>query len=107
MHFLASREYPLIDSQTMAESVGYERLFRTRDGAFWLYLSSDERADAQERIIRLSVRDAIMWLNEAPENFGLLWHIARVVPALPQNAKSAFPPRKPFSSANKSQLLNP
>jgi hypothetical protein len=80
MQFLATREYPVIDYQTMSESIGLERLFRTPNGVFWLHMSSNGRTDPEERIIRLTARDAISWLNEAPEHFGSLWHFAKAVP---------------------------
>ena len=76
MHLLASREYPVIDCQTLAEFVGHERLFRGADGSFLLYLSSDGKPEAEERIAWLSVRDAISWLNEAPDEFGSFWECA-------------------------------
>jgi hypothetical protein len=50
MLLLASREYPVVDYQTMAEFVGHERLFRRADGSFLLYLSSEGRPDTEERI---------------------------------------------------------
>lgn len=78
MHFLVSREYPIVDYQTMAEFVGRERLFRTPDGTFWLHLSSDGEAAPEERIIRLTARDTITWLNEEPEQFGSFWELATV-----------------------------
>jgi hypothetical protein len=53
MHLLASREYPVIDYQTMAEFVGHERLFRTTNGGFLLHLSSAGKPYEEERIIRL------------------------------------------------------
>jgi hypothetical protein len=43
------------------------------DGAFLLHMSSDRKLEAQERIIRLTVRDAISWLNNAPDEFGSFW----------------------------------
>ena len=69
MHLLVSREYPVIDYQTMAEFTGQERLFRTANGAFLLLMSSDWNLAAEVRIIWLTARDAISWLNEAPEEF--------------------------------------
>ncbi len=76
MHFLVSREYPVVDYQTMAEFVGHERLFRTADGVFWLHMSSDGKSAAEERLIRLTLRDTIAWLNEPPEQFGSFWEFA-------------------------------
>jgi hypothetical protein len=80
MHFLASREYPVIDDQTMAELVGHERLFRSPNGVFWLHMSSDGKAGTEERIIQLTARDTITWLNEEPEQFGSFWEFAVVAP---------------------------
>ena len=80
MHLLASREYPVIDYQTMAEFIGHERLFRAANGdAFLLHMSSDWKLAAEERIIWLTARDAISWLNEAPEEYGSLWEFAKKV----------------------------
>jgi hypothetical protein len=78
MQLLASRDYPVIDYQTMGEFIGCERLFRTTDGAFLLHMSSKGKLEAAERIIWLTVRDAISWLNEPPDEFGSFWECARV-----------------------------
>jgi hypothetical protein len=76
MQLLVSRDYAVIDYQTMGEFVGYERLFRATDGAFLLHMSSEGKLEAEERIIWLTVRDAISWLNEAPDEFGSFWDCA-------------------------------
>jgi hypothetical protein len=76
MQLLASRGHAVIDYQTMDEFIGYERLFRATDGVFLLHMSSDRKLEAQERIIRLTVRDAISWLNDAPDEFGSFWEYA-------------------------------
>ena len=76
MHLLASRGYPVIDYQTMDEFIGRERLFRANDGAFLLHMSSEGTLETQERLIWLTVRDAISWLNEAPDEFGSFWECA-------------------------------
>jgi hypothetical protein len=78
MYLLAFREYPVIDCQTLAEFVGHERLFRGADGSFLLYMSSDGKPEAEERIAWLSARDAISWLNEAPDQFGFFWGCSEV-----------------------------
>jgi hypothetical protein len=54
-----SRDYAVIDYQTMGEFIGYERLFRATDGEFLLHMSSEGELEAEERIIWLTVRDAI------------------------------------------------
>jgi hypothetical protein len=84
LHLLASRDYPVVDYQTMAEYVGYERLFRTAAGAFFLHMSS--KGTAEERIIRLTARDALSWLNQEPEQFGSYWEFAKAAPANRQSA---------------------
>jgi hypothetical protein len=66
----------VIDYQTMGEFIGYERLFRTTDGAFLLHMSSEGKLEAEERIIWLTVRDAIVWLNAAPDKSGSFWKCA-------------------------------
>jgi hypothetical protein len=88
LHLLASREYPVVDYQTMAEYVGCERLFRAAHGAFLLHMSSQGTAD--ERIIRLTARDALSWLNQEPDQFGSYWEFAKVVPAVQQSAANAL-----------------
>jgi hypothetical protein len=40
--------------------------FQATEVEFLLHMSSDGKLDAEERIIWLTVRDAISWLNEAP-----------------------------------------
>ena len=69
----------MIDYQTLAEFTGRERLFRAVNGAFLLHLSSDWKLAAEVRIIRLSAREAISWLNETPEEFGSFWEFAQEV----------------------------
>ncbi len=83
MHLLASREYPVIDYQTMTESIAHERLFRAANGAFLLHMSSEGKPE--ERIIRLVARDAISWLNEEPDQFGSFWEFATIAPAVEQS----------------------
>jgi hypothetical protein len=83
MQLLACREHPVIDCQTLAEFIGRERLFRGADGSFLLHMSSDGKVE-EERIARLSVRDAISWLNEAPDQFGFFWEFAEIIPPVQQ-----------------------
>jgi hypothetical protein len=85
MQLLASRDHPVINYQTMAEFIGHERLFRVSDGAFFLlHMSTEGKLDGEERIIWLTVRDAISWLNEAPDQFGSFWESAIVAPLVQQ-----------------------
>jgi hypothetical protein len=80
MQLLASRDYPVIDYQTMDEFIGRERLFRALDGAFLLHMSSEGKLEGEERIIWLTMRDAISWLNESPDEFGSFWQCAMDTP---------------------------
>jgi hypothetical protein len=82
MQILAFRQYPAIDADTLDEFTGHERLFRGPDGSFLLHMSSDGQRAAEERVIWLSARDAISWLNEEPDHYGSLWEFAEVVPAV-------------------------
>jgi hypothetical protein len=64
----------------MAEFIGHERLFRATNGdAFLRHMSSDWKLAADERIIWLTARDAVSWLNEAPEEYGSLCEFAKKV----------------------------
>jgi hypothetical protein len=71
MQLLASREYPVIDYQTLSEFVGHERLFRGADGSFLLHMTED-KSDA-ERLVWFETRDAINWLHETPDQYGNFW----------------------------------
>jgi hypothetical protein len=69
----------------MGEFIGHERLFRAADGAFLLHMSSEGKFEADERIIWLTVRDAISWLDEEPDEFGSLFGSTRWILFLSRN----------------------
>ena len=73
MKLLASREYPVIDYQTLAAFIGHERLFRMPNGQLLLHMSSAGNLEPEERVIWVSLRDAMTWLNEPPEQYGSFW----------------------------------
>ena len=98
MQLLESRDYPVIDHQTMEEFTGYDRLFRASDGAFLLHMSSEGKLEAEERILWLSVREALSWLNDAPDQFGSFWEFAVVAPVGQQQLQ--------HSSSNESARVN-
>jgi hypothetical protein len=81
MQLLAFREYPAIDTDTLVEFMAHERLFRGTDGSFLLHMSSDAQLLAEERVIWLSVRAAMSWLNHDPDEYGSLWEFAEACPA--------------------------
>jgi len=74
MRLVASRMCPFIDSRSLEMRSGREVLFRQIDGSFILYLSDSDRLHgAEERIVRLDARSALLWANEPPEDRGSFW----------------------------------
>jgi len=86
MHLVVSRKCPFIDSRSLEVRNGREALFRQNDGSFILYLSDsdqpfggdkpfgpDKLSGAEERIVRLDARSALIWANEPAENQGSFW----------------------------------
>ena len=74
LKLIASRIIPFIDGNSLEERTGREALFRAEDGGFVLYLSDgDGLAGADERLIALKPRDALIWINESPEACGSFW----------------------------------
>jgi len=41
------------------------------DGSFLLHLSNDEAAE--DRLVRIDSRAALIWVNANPEEFGVEW----------------------------------
>jgi hypothetical protein len=74
MHLVVSRMCPFIDSRSLEVRTGREALFRQSDGGFILYLSdSDKLLGAEERVVRLDARSALIWANEPPGSQGSFW----------------------------------
>jgi hypothetical protein len=74
LKLIASRIIPFIDCGALQERSAREALFRHEDGAFVLYLSdSDGRCNADERLIPLDPRNALIWINESAEARGSFW----------------------------------
>jgi hypothetical protein len=75
MQMISSRTIPFIDVQSLAPGQAREALFRDENNGFILYLSDSVAASKkEERIIRLEMREALIWLNETPEDRGAFWH---------------------------------
>jgi hypothetical protein len=73
MQLICSRNIPFIDCETLSLRIGREALFR-KNSRFILYTSDGEPASsAQERIVNLSVREALIWLNEDVEDAETFW----------------------------------
>ena len=75
MQMIYSRIIPFLNVQSLAPGQAREILFRDVDNSFILYLSDDAAiSNAQERIIRLEMREALIWLNEAPQDEASFWN---------------------------------
>jgi hypothetical protein len=73
MQILASRKYAVLHYDTLAEYIGRDTLLRGWDGTFLLHMSSEGTPGAEDRLLCLEARDAILWLNQSPEEFGSFW----------------------------------
>ena len=74
MRMIASRIIPFLDAQSLAPGNALEALFRDEKG-FILYLSDGvPPSSTQERLIRLEVREALVWLHEAPQDGASFWN---------------------------------
>ena len=75
MQIISSRIIPFIDAQSLAPGQAREALFRDENSGFILYLSDSVTASkTEEKLIRLEMREALIWLNETPEDGGAFWN---------------------------------
>jgi len=74
MQLISSRNVPFIDSQTLELGHAKEALFRDEARGFILYLSNGQpSSNSDERVVFLSIREALIWLNEPSEDWGSFW----------------------------------
>jgi hypothetical protein len=74
MKLVSSRTIPFIDSRSLAPGQAREVLFRANGDRFVLYLADGNSSSAgDERVIFLGLREALIWLNEPPEQSGSFW----------------------------------
>jgi hypothetical protein len=73
MQLLASRTYPFINFESLEEHQARDSLFQTDTGAFVLHLSSSHMPNDSDRLVWLSCRSALIWINGAAEDFGVEW----------------------------------
>ena len=73
---VVSRRYPVLDAETLTQHCALDTLLRGEDGSFLLYTTSDRHAAAEERVLFLECRDALVWLNETADALGSYWHFA-------------------------------
>jgi hypothetical protein len=75
MQMISSRIIPFLDADTLATGLAREALFRDENNGFLLYLSDGmPSANMNERIIRLEIREALIWLNENSQDEGSFWN---------------------------------
>ncbi|MBS0530980.1 MAG: hypothetical protein JSS22_16540 [Proteobacteria bacterium] len=68
MQLIASRTYPRPDGTPPQEPCAREVLFRGPNGDFILYVAArGGTANAEERVLRLDTRNALIWINEDAE----------------------------------------
>jgi hypothetical protein len=74
MQLILSRTIPFLGGQSFAPRRVREALFRSNGDRFVLYLADNDSSSAGgERIILLDLREALIWLNEPPEQRGAFW----------------------------------
>jgi hypothetical protein len=67
MQLISMRAIPFIEFGSLTMSKRKEALFRDGERGFFLYLSKDvSSSSADERIISLEAREALIWLNQHP-----------------------------------------
>ncbi|MGY8678353.1 hypothetical protein Q2941_11100 [Bradyrhizobium sp. UFLA05-153] len=74
MELIFSRSIPALDMESLLALEAREAPFRDHDG-FLLYLAKELSSSAlkEERLLRLEAREALIWLNETPEEQGSFW----------------------------------
>ncbi|WP_407176702.1 hypothetical protein [Bradyrhizobium sp. STM 3562] len=73
MQLISSRTIAGPEGEALSTSQAREALFRDDRGDFILYRGDGDAALAgEERIVRLRLREALIWLNE-PDDCGSWW----------------------------------
>jgi hypothetical protein len=72
---ICSRIIPFLDAESLVPGQAREALFRDDDNGFILYLSDGAPSPAaEERIIHLQMREALIWLNERSQEGSSFWN---------------------------------
>jgi hypothetical protein len=71
---ICSRIIPFLDTDSLATGEAREILFRDCDNRFILYLTGGMSQHAEERIVRLETREALIWLNETSQDEASFWN---------------------------------
>jgi hypothetical protein len=74
MQLVSSRTIAFIDVPSLAIVEAKEALFHDKRKGFLLYLSGEGLSSAaEERVLFLELREALIWLNEPLEDRGSFW----------------------------------
>jgi hypothetical protein len=74
LQLIASRTIPFVDSNSLEELSAREALFRGDDGRFFLYLTAgDISRGAEDRLVSLDPRYALLWINEDASSIASFW----------------------------------
>ena len=68
MQMICSRIIRFLDAESLVPGQAREALFRDDDNGLILYLSGGTPSTTEERVVRLEMREALIWLNEMPED---------------------------------------
>ena len=73
LQLICTRSVPVVDSESLECRQAKEALFRDGD-RYVLYLSDGAQPSCgEERLISLSSREALLWLNENQAEAGSFW----------------------------------
>jgi hypothetical protein len=71
---ICSRTIPFLDTDTLVPGEAREVLFRDNDNGLILYLTGGISSAAEDRIVRLDMREALIWLNETSQDEASFWN---------------------------------
>jgi hypothetical protein len=73
LQLVCTRRIPCLDTETLEPRQAKEALFRNGN-RYMLYLSDGAPPSlCEERVIALSLREALLWLNETQTDAGSFW----------------------------------
>lgn len=72
MQVIASRKYPFLDSQTLAERQACDTLLRVGENEFLLHMTSENDIE-EDRLVWFDGRAALLWINQETEEYGRDW----------------------------------
>jgi hypothetical protein len=70
---ICSRIVRFLDAESLVTGQAREALFRDEDNGLILYLSGGVSSNTEEKVVRIEMREALIWLNEMPEDGESFW----------------------------------